>query len=1272
VHTFVGRDAEIKTFCHVLEGTLSHRVLNVTGIAGVGKSTLIERFLEIADEAKLPIGLVNARRLAGPVLDQRYHPVIDALSALESSFAGYDWQLPQLDRRLRQYTRLHGRLVSKFGGQEADVGAVLKIGIMAIRAGSSVLPFTRSLDSELTQQVVTQVSKAIADHRRETDRALLLHPLEQLTTALVGDLNALVSEGNWPVVLFVDEFELVPPEVEAWLLRLFSDAYGPLDRNVLLVLAGRLRLGQDWTARGQNGGPRDIKSLPLEAFTRDEMVDYLRAALAGGAEPERTERLADRLGEACRLPLLLRLLVTEPRISVLEDLSAQFELGRLASELVDRTLGGQLPGDGVAERRELALAVAVARSFDLPVVEALTASAGIADPRGAYGWLEQQHFINPQAPPYAYYDLVREVFLARLRSSNPQLHERLHLALVGYFERAAAAEGSSARARKLSVELAYHRLSVAGSDLLVCALNALFQVLPNAFHHTLDCAEMLRQVLAERTDLSERDRQQLHRLATVVSESWRLSKWEHAVGGQQTFDPALNVFFTSFYDGQPPSATAADAELWLGYFESRVRITAGGADALDKATSDLLTIWRAVHDANDAADRPQLLAFCVAVDLAEAHTRRGDVAIAISWSRHALRLARKDGAPLRQAVALYLLSANQKRRGEYRLALANLDAAIEVFGKTARYASDYYLGRLMLDKANTHTYLNEYRAAEEAFEASRAYFQDVSPQSFAELSHRLGWLKRVRGELDEALADHVAAAHQFRVLESGILSRNAVEASSIPFLRAKALHSTGNVLAEMCRHPEALECYDDALALFGEQGARRHEAITRKDRAWSRYQRAGLADATADLAAALASLGDNGGRREKSASHSRTHLTEAWLLLSLIYTCAGQAAAAAAPLAEAEALLAGDSDNRQLVARAALVRAALAALRGEADVLAAALAPVESYADGSDPPQWLLAAQAAVVRAVAAQAAGDGPAAADWLGQARARAARWNRYAVSAVDELWAQLSRSAARPPAGAVAVVPARPGAGPIAPLTGRPEEDLIDIYDSHGEPLGRATTHLAHVTGLWHRTFHCWLGDRSADGTNTVLLQQRGPYKRDFPDFLDISAAGHYHAGEGVEGGLREFREELGAVLDPAELRLMAVRVVDEDLKNGVINREFQDIYAARRPISLAALSPGYPEVAGLYECDLDGVLDLLDGRAEAVRCAGVAVLDDRLQAVEKVATIADFIPSARHYLRTVLTALRDLLERGAVGAVGAEPVPAAEAVLLADGSTWRPVR
>ncbi len=929
----------------------------------------------------------------------------------------------------------------------------------------------------------------------------------------------------------------------------------------------------------------------------------------------------------------------------LETHQGYLRQGRLAGQIADRLLDERRV---TAQQSQAALAVSIARSFDQAVANLLLRYSGINDPADCFHWLTRQYLINPNAPAYSYYDLVRDVLRAKLANDDSALENNLHQILLGYYEKAILTSGAAERVSKFAIEASYHALSLSTDNILPLALHRLFSSLPNGYQYTPHWSRMFQQIAAERTDLAATTSASLRRLASVLAASWRQGAPLSQSGNGYVCDPAMNVFFTSFHQGAAPDMQQRNAELWLAYFECRVASGARFTSELERATGELERIWAAANVLEDDGTPDRLLRFCAACDLSDAYNRRSDISVAITWSNQALTIARLDASPMRQAFALVLLSANLKRQGVYGEALHMIDQAIELVRNEVNPAASYYLGRFLFDKGVTLTYLSQTHAAEQAYEASRRHFVDISPQSIAELSGRLGWMKRLRGDLPGALADHDLGIQQFDDLLSGFALRVQDGASSLQYLRAKVLHSKGNVMREMCDHVAALNCYAAAMDVFAREGGIRLEAITRKDSAWSAYCISGPVAAQEQLLRSLADLGEGEGEpRDERALHSATHRAEGWLTLCLVRLCCKDVPGAGSALARAEEIANTALDDPLLKIHCTLHRALSQVADGQSDAAARSLDLVDSYIARATSQLWYLAADASVVRAVALHLAGDSSRARTQLAQARREASRWNEYRGLYVNEVWNGLTQSAQ-----------------PNRDVHGFANYgELLSIYDQEERPLGLATSKLAHKIGLWHQSFHAWVIGHDDEGVPFVILQQRGTMKRDFPNCLDISVAGHYRAGEGIEGGVREFKEELGVDIDPRQLVLVARRTIDEGLDNGVVNREFQNIYALIRDPGLGQYGPGYPEVSAIYQCQLDKLRSLLDGTLERFECSGLAAdtQSGTFRRSRREITLGNLIPSSHHYLTAVLIRLSRLLNEGVV---------AAEAeVQLPDGSYWK---
>lgn len=203
-----------------------------------------------------------------------------------------------------------------------------------------------------------------------------------------------------------------------------------------------------------------------------------------------------------------------------------------------------------------------------------------------------------------------------------------------------------------------------------------------------------------------------------------------------------------------------------------------------------------------------------------------------------------------------------------------------------------------------------------------------------------------------------------------------------------------------------------------------------------------------------------------------------------------------------------------------------------------------------------------------------------------------------------------------------------------------EIIDIYDENMKFLGTAEKDEAHAKGLYHKSFHCWL----IDGDGRVMLQRRSASKKNFPNLLDVSAAGHYIAGENGKDGAREIREELGFEPDLSRLTEVCV-LLDEYVGPKHTNREFCFVYAyfQNKPLSEYVLSD---ETDGLALVDLKSLCEVLAGKAKTVS----AEYFDK--ATRKTSTIKvkkdDFIPSATNYYYAALTKVQALLLSGGIAA------------------------
>jgi isopentenyldiphosphate isomerase len=180
----------------------------------------------------------------------------------------------------------------------------------------------------------------------------------------------------------------------------------------------------------------------------------------------------------------------------------------------------------------------------------------------------------------------------------------------------------------------------------------------------------------------------------------------------------------------------------------------------------------------------------------------------------------------------------------------------------------------------------------------------------------------------------------------------------------------------------------------------------------------------------------------------------------------------------------------------------------------------------------------------------------------------------------------------------VPASPGdrgSGPSPDPYSDPNE-LFDVYLSDGTPAGRVKRRAdVHRDGDWHRSFHCWVVSPDPDGPR-IVLQRRSPEKETWAGLWDVSVGGHYSAGEGLDGGIREMHEELGLTVSPLDLVHVGWRREEVFYPNGLIEREIQDIFFLLRALGVDDLRPEPSEVAAVALIHASALERLASGRSE----------------------------------------------------------------------------
>ena len=191
-----------------------------------------------------------------------------------------------------------------------------------------------------------------------------------------------------------------------------------------------------------------------------------------------------------------------------------------------------------------------------------------------------------------------------------------------------------------------------------------------------------------------------------------------------------------------------------------------------------------------------------------------------------------------------------------------------------------------------------------------------------------------------------------------------------------------------------------------------------------------------------------------------------------------------------------------------------------------------------------------------------------------------------------------------------------------------ELLDIYDENQVHIGVKERAAVHRDGDWHKVFHCWVIYRGADGIDYLVMQKRGPDKDTFPNLLDVTAAGHYQAGEDIRDGIREVQEELGITVDFDDLVPLGQHIGVSQYED-LVDRQFCDVFLLVHQQDIHKYHFQKEELVGLVEFSLQDGLKLFNRQVKAISARATGFGVDEMLISE-----GDFVPREDDYIERVL--------------------------------------
>src|SRR6266567_3493855 len=408
---FVGRADELNFFVEKIlkPEDPAHNIISISGQGGVGKSSLVDRFIDEARASNFKdyclTATVNERQTTPISIMERFAEQLHLEGEFEKAITEYKDALRKLNVDRNTVREAFWRKTT------TDIAS----------AATKSVPVVGGLLEKGTESAIEYLFDELHYHDLLKNAEQLEDPISNLTRAFIRELNRL-TETHTPflsnrekrqqrVILFFDTFEQLTHEAVPWLLNYFLPSN--ISNNVVLVIAGRDSLDRSVPNNPKRWLPyfddNTIHSLSLDSFTEEETRIFLA---------ERGITDSDKISTIWQLsrglPLFLSLLTSNPRgdIDPTADVVANFLLWIPEQETV---------------KRRLALDTALlSRPFNQDDMDAFTYLPKDQDEQNAlYCWLVELPFVycNPEDGRHSYHNIVQELFSRYLsRRSQKEYH----------------------------------------------------------------------------------------------------------------------------------------------------------------------------------------------------------------------------------------------------------------------------------------------------------------------------------------------------------------------------------------------------------------------------------------------------------------------------------------------------------------------------------------------------------------------------------------------------------------------------------------------------------------------------------------------------------------------------------------------------------------------------------------------------------------------------------------------------------------------------------
>ncbi|MDJ0582182.1 tetratricopeptide repeat protein [Crocosphaera sp.] len=304
-----------------------------------------------------------------------------------------------------------------------------------------------------------RVKQLLQQHRKTKDKRelkeLMWEPLPKLTEAFLESCK----QHKKPVILVLDTYEKVSPDIDAWLWKYLIGNAKFTESNIYVVIAGRNNILKNESWRKLQQDTNFIYDRPLERFDQGQTETYLQSINI------RDKSTIEQIFKVTKgLPYYLGKI--RDRIERKESI----DFSQLNQDIVSLLLQGL----NNTQKRFISLA-ACCRWFDKQVIKCLIEQQENLDFKNAvdenincFEWLIKRDFVEYINGKYRLDDVARDVFRQEFWREDEQEFRQTHQQLADYFKKrrneqlydnsSPAQQYDNPRWRDYTSEFLYHQL----------------------------------------------------------------------------------------------------------------------------------------------------------------------------------------------------------------------------------------------------------------------------------------------------------------------------------------------------------------------------------------------------------------------------------------------------------------------------------------------------------------------------------------------------------------------------------------------------------------------------------------------------------------------------------------------------------------------------------------------------------------------------------------------------------------------------------------------